>query len=92
MKRHLRKVLLFLALGLVTTLALAWLLAMLVDVQLGRESQGSAFVDDEQWSVTRWDRAGAIQIKSTRIKGLNWSPQQAAGAPDTRTSGDQVTA
>ena len=35
---------------------------------------------------------GAVQIKSIRIKGLNWSPQQAAGAPDTRTQGDQVTA
>ncbi|MDB5320035.1 MAG: blaR0 [Phycisphaerales bacterium] len=92
MRRHLRTTLLFLALGLVTTLAVAWLLALLQDVQLGRQSQGSAFINEEQWSVTRWDRAGAIQIKSIRIKGASWSPQQAAGAPDTPTVGDQTSA
>jgi hypothetical protein len=92
MRRHLRTALLFLILGLVTTLAVAWLLALLQDVQLGRQSQGSAFINEEQWSVTRWDRAGAIQIKSIRIKGASWSPQQAAGAPDTPTVGDQTSA
>jgi hypothetical protein len=67
-------------------------LALLQDVQLGTASQGSAFIDQEQWSVTRWDRAGAIQIKSIRVKGVSWSPQQAAGAPDTPTVGDQTSA
>jgi hypothetical protein len=92
MRRRLRTALLFLALGLVTTLALAWLLALLQDVQLGVQTQGAAYINDEQWSVTRWDRAGAIQIKSVRMKGAGWSPQQAAGAPDTLTVGDQTTA
>lgn len=91
-RRRLRTALLFLTLGLVTTLALAWLLALLQDVQLGVQSQGAAYINDEQWSVTRWDRAGAIQIKSVRMRGAGWSPQQAAGAPDTLTVGDQTTA
>jgi hypothetical protein len=92
MRRRLRTTLLFLGLGFVTTLAVALLFAVLQDVQLGRESQGSAYVDDEQWTITRWDRAGAIQIKSVRIKGASWSPQQAAGAPDTLIVGDQSSA
>ena len=92
MQRRLRTAMLFFALGLATTLALAWMLALLQDVQLGVQSQGAAYINDEQWSVTRWDRAGAIQIKSVRMKGAGWSPQQAAGAPDTLTLGDQTSA
>ena len=92
MRRHFRAGLAFILLGLVTTVTVAWLLAVLQDVQQGRESSGNAFVDEVQWSVTRYDRAGAIQIRSIRIKGANWSPQQAAGAPDTPTLGDQTSA
>ena len=92
MRRRLSTGLVFLGLGLGTTLTTAWLLAVFADVQQGRETQGTAYVDEVQWSVTRWDRAGAIQIKSIRIKGANWSPQQAAGAPDTPTVGDQTSA
>ena len=94
MKRRLPKILLFLTLGLATTLAVSWLMALLMDVQQGRQSQAESFVDDEQWTVTRWDRAGAAQINSVRTWGLNlsWSPQQAAGPPNTPTTGDQGSA
>ncbi|HEY7120601.1 MAG TPA: hypothetical protein VH475_28720 [Tepidisphaeraceae bacterium] len=92
MSRLFWRLLIFLALGLVTTVGLAWGLNVLVEVQQGRQTQAESFVDDERWTVTRWDRAGAVQIRSVRIRGLDWSPQQAAGAPDTRALGDQVTA
>jgi hypothetical protein len=92
MRRRFRVGLIFLLLGLVSTVGVAWVLAVLQDVQQGRESSGSAFVDQVQWSVTRWDRAGAIQVTSVRIKGSNWSPQQAAGAPDTPSVADQTSA
>jgi hypothetical protein len=84
--------LLFLGLGLATTLAVAWSIALFADVSTGRTLQGEALVDDERWTVTRTDRAGAAQIRSVRVRALDWSPQQAAGAPDTPTVGDQVTA
>jgi hypothetical protein len=42
--------------------------------------------------VSRWDRAGAVQIESTRVRGLDWGPEQAAGEPDTLAPGDQTTA
>lgn len=92
MRRRLTTLLIFLAAGLITTVALAALLTVFVDVSQGPQSQAESFVDDERWTISRWDRAGAAQIRSIRIRGLNWSPQQAAGEPDTPTMGDQVTA
>jgi hypothetical protein len=90
--KRLRLILTFLLLGLVTTLAVAWLMTLLVDVQQGRQLQADAFTDDDQWSVTRWDRAGAIQIKSTHVKGLSWSPMKAAGKPDVNRYADDTHA
>ena len=84
---------LFLTMGLVTTVIVALLLALLVDVEQGAQSTGQSFVDDEQWTVTRWDRAGAASIRSVRSRGgANWGPQQAAGPPNTPSMGDNVTA
>ena len=90
--KPLRRIFTFLCLGLVTTLAIAWLVTLLVDVQQGRQLQADAYTDDDQWSVTRWDRAGAMQIKSTRLQGTSWSPQQAAGRPNTKSYADATTA
>jgi len=94
MIRRLRKVFLFLALGLVTTIGMALLMALLVDVQLGPQRQADSFDGEEYWTVTRWDRAGAAQILSSRVLGmnLNWSPQQAAGKPDSQIMGDNPRA
>ena len=33
-----------------------------------------------------------MQIESTRQRGLEWGPEQAAGEPDTLAPGDRVTA
>jgi hypothetical protein len=33
-----------------------------------------------------------VQIESTRARGLDWGPEQAAGEPDTIAPGDQTTA
>jgi len=94
MKRHVRKILLFFTLGLVTTLAVAFVMTLVVDIEQGRPSQAESFVDSSHWTVTRLDRAGAVQITSLRVDGLDlsWGPQQAAGAPNSPTIGDQHTA
>src|SRR5215203_5131259 len=93
MRRRLRMLMLFLTMGFVTTVIVALLLALLVDVEQGAQSTSQAFADDEVWTVTRWDRAGAATIRSVRTRGgANWSPQQAAGPPNTTSMGDQVTA
>src|SRR4051794_5715361 len=84
--------LLFLLLGLVTTLVVAVLLALLVDVRQGPQTTAERYGAAGRWTVSRWDRAGAVQIHSTRTRGLDWGPEQAAGPPDTLTPGDQTTA
>jgi hypothetical protein len=85
----------FLLLGLGTTIAVALILAASVAVQDGPVTQSQSFDDEEDWSVTRWDRAGAVLIHSVRTepaRGAAWSPQQAAGAPDTPGAGDHASA
>jgi hypothetical protein len=93
-RRHprLRLALAFVALGLVTTVAVAMCMTLLVDVEQGVASQAQAYIDEETWSVTRWDRPGAVRIKSVRLRGRDWGPQQAAGPPNTPRLGDQVSA
>jgi hypothetical protein len=90
--RLLSRLLAFTVAGLVTTMLVALGLTLLVDVQTGRTLEAQSFVDDEIWTVTRFDRAGAALIKSVRSRGTSWGPQQAAGAPDTPSPGDQTTA
>src|SRR5687768_17577323 len=85
----------FLLLGFATTVAIALILAATVAVQEGPVTQAQSFDDDEDWTVTRWDRAGAVLVHSVRTepaRGAAWSPQQAAGAPDTPGPGDRSTA
>src|SRR4051812_22492967 len=56
----------FLLLGLLTTIVLALILAATVDVQQGRQLQAQSFGEDDDWTVSRWDRAGAVLIHSQR--------------------------
>src|SRR5688572_10359700 len=91
-RRYAKIALILMSAGLATTLAVAWMLAVVVDVRRGPMTQADRYVNDERWTVERWDRAGAAQIRSVRARGLNWSPHQAAGAPDTPAPGDHVTA
>lgn len=94
MKRRVRQILLFFILGLVTTVAVAFLMTLVVDIEQGRQSQAESYSDNSHWTVTRFDRAGAAQITSLRVDGLNlsWSPQQAAGPPNSPVMGDQHSA
>jgi hypothetical protein len=93
MRRRLWKpALLFLLLGLLTTFVVAVLLALVVDVRQGPQTSAERYGSAGRWVVVRWDRAGAAQIESTRTRGVNWGPEQAAGQPDTLVPGDQVTA
>jgi hypothetical protein len=92
MRRRLGRMMVLLLLGAATTLGVAWVLAVTVDVQQGAASSAETFVGHVHWAVSRYDRAGAAQVRSVRRVGVDWSPQQAAGAPDTPTAGDQVTA
>jgi hypothetical protein len=90
--------LLFLTMGLATTVIVAMFLALLVDVEdaaAARQQSQSTYLseDDQLWSVTRWDRNGAARIRSERSRaGASWGAQQAAGPPDTPTLGDIGTA
>lgn len=94
MRRSLRFILRLGVLGLVTTLAIAWVLAAGVDVQQGSQSSADRFEGEEHWTITRLDRAGAAQITSIRerVGDVPWSPQQAAGKPDCPQLGDQHNA
>lgn len=92
MRRWIWRIGVFYGAGLMFTVGMAWLMAAVVDVQQGRGSAAQVFEGEEDWSVQRWDRAGAVLIHSVRARGTNWSPQQAAGAPDSLTPGDKVTA
>ncbi|MEZ0268049.1 MAG: hypothetical protein ACAI43_25270, partial [Phycisphaerae bacterium] len=81
-----------LGLGLLTTLAVAWILAATVDVMTGTTMSADSYDASGHWSVSRWEKGGAMMIRSVRVRGLNWGPEQVTGAPDTPGMGDQVTA
>lgn len=88
--RRLRKVAFVLLLGLVTSVAMAWVLALLVDPRFGRcESEESA-VGNGYWSVHSWSRPGVMLVESIyQAKGdRSWGVEQMIGAPDTPGSGD----
>jgi hypothetical protein len=83
---------LFLVLGAILTLAVAWSLAALIDPTETTPVQFVQVTGDESWTLNRWDRAGGVLIDSVREVGFPWSPSQATGAPDTPYPGDQRTA
>jgi hypothetical protein len=89
---RLRKLGLFLLLGAVTTAVVAWGCAIGVDVLQAIPQSAASQTGEEQWSVSLWERPGAMYITSDRQFGSSWSPTQATGAPDTTTPGDIVTA
>src|SRR3712207_6738472 len=90
-RRVLNRVVLLALLGLFTTVVIAALLALLADVRQGPATQSSGYDLKGRWTVSRWDRAGAVQIHFSRARGANWGPEQATGEPDS-SPGDVVTA
>jgi hypothetical protein len=81
-----------LLLGAVTTFVVAALLALVLDLRQGPAASVQWFDGNHRWIVTRWDSAGATRVQSTRTRGLEWGPEQAAGEPDSPGPGDQVSA
>jgi hypothetical protein len=63
--------LLFLLLGLITTLVVAVVLALLVEVRQGPQTTAERYGTAGRWTVSRWDRAGAMQLQSIRTRGLD---------------------
>lgn len=92
LRRRAKTIALLLVLGLVTTFVVATLLAIGVEARSGPQTVAERYQSDEAWTVTRWDRAGVMQIESVRTRGLEWSPGQVVGPPDTPTPGDKTTA
>lgn len=85
---------LFYMLGLLFSVGVAWVLAATLDVQQGRVHSAQMFDGEHDWSVARYDRAGAVFIQSVRSRPVaaSWSTQQVTGAPDTQGAGDISTA
>jgi hypothetical protein len=88
----LRSAALFILLGALATIAVAWLCAMRIDVLQGTSTSADGYIDESRWTVTTWSTPGALYIHSLRELSPDWSPGQAAGQPDTPVAGDQVTA
>src|SRR5687767_10905151 len=91
--RHLIRPAVFLLLGCLAALGVAWVLAFTVDPRPAPARSASVFDGEATWSVNVRSRRGAEWVESTRelLQG-NWSPWQATGAPNTHRHDDIVTA
>src|SRR5688572_7227291 len=90
--RLLRAVVLCLVLGLVATVAVAWISAVTVDPTQKPPASATGQVGGAPWSASMYRGWGAAYVHTQWSRGFNWSPTQATGAPDTPTAGDKVTA
>ena len=88
------RLLAYLALGFVASIALSWGLSATMNVMLGKmqTSDSYSMADDARWSVTRWSRAGGTVAVSTRSADRSWGSRQVLGPPNTAGFGDIVTA
>ena len=70
MKRRIAKLALFLLLGAIINVAVAWGCALWVNIGLARApshaSHGAMTLDGKYWGVQRFDRCGAVRIRSSR--------------------------
>jgi len=73
-------------------IAVAFALALLVDVSQGAVRSAGGWTGDEEWTVTRWSRTGATYILSVWEASRDWSPGEATGPPDAPNGGDSVRA
>jgi hypothetical protein len=86
-KRRFKSIVFFLLLGLAATVGSALACAALVDIDKGAQTA----LQRGEWSVSVTETSGAVKIE-TRRAPASWSPEQATGAPDTPTAGDQSSA
>lgn len=69
--KHLRTILIFLLLGAVVNVSVAWGIVLFVDV-IGRNanwSGGAEIVGNESWALSRWDSFGSMLFESERARG-----------------------
>ena len=77
----------YLLAGAAVTVLVAFASAGWVDVRPAAPLTAERTAGDERWEVWRWDRPAATAVLSVRHRGLNWSPRQATGPPDTPAPG-----
>jgi hypothetical protein len=65
---------LLLCAGLISNIAVAWFLALAIDVTTGQEQVGIEHTNQKTWQVSSWSRAGARRYRSQRIIGLGGDP------------------
>ena len=92
LKRRVTRSLLFLAIGLLGSVALAWVLAVCLDMAQGTTQSAGGIERDWTWSVTVTDRTGGMCLASERHAGLSWGPHQATGQPDATPGRDDPKA
>src|SRR5690242_13688923 len=90
-RRILMRTAICLLLGAVATVIVSWALALTIDVENGAQQSAEAFAG-QRWTLTRWDRGGAVRIRVIKEPAPAWSTVQATGAPDTFSAGDRGTA
>ncbi len=92
MRLHLRQFLTYLVVGVLITVVVAWALAVGVDPGTVNPQTISYSSGNTRMNLSVWERPGASHVVRSTESGLNWSPPQATGAPDTTAAGDAVTA
>ena len=90
--RVLLRALAFMLLGAAANVAVAFALALLVDVSRGSMRSAATWTGEDEWTVSRWSRTGATYVLSVRESAGDWSPGQATGPPDAPNGGDSVKA
>jgi hypothetical protein len=86
-------VLIFLAMGLLAELLIAFASTALVNLSTRDASLSQqAYADDVLWTLTAARGPAGVRYASQRERGLAWSPQRAVGPPDTPRAGDLPTA
>lgn len=90
--RVLRAIGLAYALGLILSIGIAWAIAVFVRMQPTSSSAYSALEGSEHRTVNLQRTPFSMTVEVIREPIVNWSPDQAAGAPNTWKLGDIVTA
>ncbi len=83
MKRPLLTITVFLLLGVVVNVAVAWGCALWVDAECaGRENSASRYTDTERIHISVWRRTGALVIVTDRVRAA-YGFSRVDGAPES---------
>ncbi|MCY2953745.1 MAG: hypothetical protein NTU53_17465 [Planctomycetota bacterium] len=86
------RMLVFLLIGGAVSVLVAWVLAVCLEIGVEETGSSAGVEHDRMWSLTAYDRFGAMRLVSLRQHGANWSPHQATGQPDATGGRDDVAA